>query len=384
MKRFQITVLLLSFVIGLNFFTFYSDSAFTKSWENKIAFRFIATLEASETVFISITQADPTETENQTTLEQATAVTTNGNSVEIHLENTTQAVKTVEMEVCDDDDYLTLSTCVTTDRTAGFLCRASESSNGCCSIYLFSRLLNGTIAEGSGPIFLLNYHVSEEAPLDECRNLDTENSVVTDPSGNPLEAIASPGEYCFSAESTLCEVAISPAEPEEVLSGESIAFSALTTGEGCNDPCYRWDVTGDSDATIDDSGVYMAGSSGGIDEVTVWDDCNDGSTTATAEVLVIEDSDYDGIPDDEEELCPQSNFEYTVTIDGCDTKVENQLFHNGCTMSDLIAQCEDKARNHGRFVVCVARLTIWWKIARLISWRRMGTVLRCAARADIP
>ena len=233
MKRFQIKVLLLSLVIGLSFFTFYSDSAFTESWEYNTTFPFSATPGETETVYISINQVNPTATENQNILEQAAYVTTNESPVEIHLENTTHAVKTVEMEVCDADDYLTLSTCVTTDRTAGFLCRASESSSGCCTIRLFSMFPNLTIAEGSGPIFLLNYQVSEEAPSGECRSIDTENSVVTDPDGTPLEAIVSPGEYCFSAELPSCEVAISPAEPDEVLSGDSIEFSAHTAGTGC-------------------------------------------------------------------------------------------------------------------------------------------------------
>ena len=74
-----------------------------------------------------------------------------------------------------------------------------------------------------------------------------------------------------------------------------------------NSPCYRWDVTGESDASIDD-GLYIAGSAGGTDVVTVIDDCND-YTTATADVMVIQDSDYDGIPDEEEEVCAESNFE---------------------------------------------------------------------------
>ena len=68
----------------------------------------------------SINQLNPNPTENQNILEQTASVTANESPVEIHLENTTHAVKTVEMEVCDVDDYLTLSTCVTTDRTAGF------------------------------------------------------------------------------------------------------------------------------------------------------------------------------------------------------------------------------------------------------------------------
>ena len=369
--------------IGLSFFTFYSDSAFTESGENNTTSPFSATPGETETVYISINQVNPTAPENQNILEQAAYVTTNESPLEIHLENTVHAVKTVEMEVCDEDDYLTLSTCVTTDRTAGFLCRASESSNGCCTIRLFPMFPNLTIAEGSGPIFLLNYNVSEEAPSDECRNIDTENSVVTDPDGTLLEAIVSPGEYCFSAEPASCEVTISPAVPDIVLSGDSIAFSGHTSGTGCEpSSCYMWDVTGESDATIDDTGWYVAGSAGGRDVVNFIDTCN-GYTTASAEVIVLQDSDRDGIPDVEDADCPESNFEATVTIDGCETTVENHLVDNGCTMSDLIAQCAAE-KNHGLFVFCVTRYTLEWKKDNLLSFRNMGSIIRCAARADLP
>jgi hypothetical protein len=377
-------VLLFSLVIGLSFFTFYSDSAFTESRNNKADTLSVALQETgTETVYISINQVNPTATENQTILEQAASVTTNESQVEIHLENTTLAVKTVQMEVCDVDDYLTLSSCVTTDRTAAFLCRAIESSTGCCTISLFSMLPTLTIAEGSGPIVLLNYQVSEEAPSGECRSLDTENSVVTDPSGTPLEAIVSPGEYCFSAAPVSCAVTISPEEPDEVLSGQTITFSAHSTGTDCDPTCYIWDVTGESDATINDTGLYSAGGIGGTDVVTLIDPCN-GDTTATAEVSVIQDSDYDGIPDEEEEVCAESNFDYSVFIDECDTTVENYLFDNGCTMSDRIAECAANEKNHGQFVFCVTRHTLRWKKEKLIDWRNMVSIIRCAARADLP
>jgi hypothetical protein len=99
---------------------------------------------------------------------------------------------------------------------------------------------------------------------------------------------------------------------------------------------------------------------------------------------VIQDSDNDGIPDEEEEVCAVSNFEYSVTIDGCDTTVENQLFDTGCTMSDLIAECAANAKNHGRFVFCVTRRTLEWKKDNLLTFRNMGSIIRCAARADLP
>lgn len=96
-----------------------------------------------------------------------------------------------------------------------------------------------------------------------------------------------------------------------------------------------------------------------------------------------EDSDGDGINDDVDQ-CQDSDANATIIIGGCNTGVENKLFDTGCKMSDLIAQCAANARNHGKFVSCVAGLTNGWKKSGLISGREKGTVQNCAARADIP
>lgn len=384
MKRFQMKAVWFSLVIGLSFFTFYSDSALSESRDNPTDYPLGQTLGDTETVYISINQVSPMGTAGQTTLEQASLAAGVESPVEIALENLNQAVKTVQMEICDEDDYLTLSTCATTDRTAAYLCRASESSTtGCCTVRLFSFLPNVSIAAGSGPIFVLNYLVSEEAPPGECRTIDTASSIVTDPDGSDLDAIVSPGEYCFSVESESCAVSIAPAGPDTVLSGETIQFTAHTTGTGCAEPSYSWEVTGESDATIDDTGLYCAGFGGGTDVITVVDTAND-YLSATAAVEVLLDSDLDGIPDDAEEDCPASNFELIVTIDGCETGVDNHLLPDGCTLSDQIASCAEEAPNHGRFVFCVTRRTLEWKRDNLITFRNMGAIIRCAAWADIP
>ena len=96
-----------------------------------------------------------------------------------------------------------------------------------------------------------------------------------------------------------------------------------------------------------------------------------------------QDSDGDGIPDDED-ACPESILTPTIVIDDCDSGVENMLFEDGCTMADLIAQCGDSASNHGAFVSCVAHLTNDWKHAGLISGQEKGTIQSCAAQSNIP
>jgi hypothetical protein len=73
-----------------------------------------------------------------------------------------------------------------------------------------------------------------------------------------------------------------------------------------------------------------------------------------------------------------------VVLDACDTGVSNTVFPSGCTISDLIASCAEGARNHGKFVSCVAHLTNDLKTAGTITGRQKGAIQSCAARADIP
>ncbi len=94
--------------------------------------------------------------------------------------------------------------------------------------------------------------------------------------------------------------------------------------------------------------------------------------------IVVQDSDSDGIPDDED-ACPESVLTATIIIDGCDSGVGNLLFEDGCTMADLIAECAEGAVNHGQFVSCVALLTIEWRNAGLINGQEMGSIESCAA-----
>jgi len=95
------------------------------------------------------------------------------------------------------------------------------------------------------------------------------------------------------------------------------------------------------------------------------------------------DKDKDGVCGNVDN-CPESNLEETIIIDGCDSKVKNQLLNDGCTISDLIAECADGAKNHGRFVSCVAHLTNDWKKDGLISGKDKGAIQSCAAKANIP
>jgi len=176
-----------------------------------------------------------------------------------------------------------------------------------------------------------------------------------------------------------CSVSISPATARIEILG-TIQFSGTTSGDDCTteSACYTWEITERAgvESTIDANGFYTAGNTEGTEIVTVTDTCNENISNA-ATVIVSSDSDDEG-------NCPDSNLEATITIGECDSGVENQPLGNGCTMSDLIAQCAESADNHGKFVRCVSHLTNDWKKEGLIRGKEKGAIQRCAARSDIP
>jgi len=95
------------------------------------------------------------------------------------------------------------------------------------------------------------------------------------------------------------------------------------------------------------------------------------------------DADRDGIPD-ADDLCPASDIRSSVMVGLCDTKVDNSLVENGCTMNDLITQCAENSKNHGKFVSCISHIINEWKKAGLISKQEKGTIQNCAAKAKVP
>jgi hypothetical protein len=205
-----------------------------------------------------------------------------------------------------------------------------------------------------------------------------------------------------------CFITIKP-KAIEVTPGETIQFKVAQGPAGfqlCGTTCYAWSVSGTSNGTITQTGLYTAGDKLGKDIVTVTDPCNN-NISASAEVTVIiqendTDVDGDGVPDAEDncpavpnpgqedtdgdgvgdvcDSCPDSILDKRVIIGSCDSGVINQLFDDGCTMSDLIAGCSIGAKNRGKFVSCVSHLTNDWKAAGLISGEGKGAIQRCVAK----
>jgi hypothetical protein len=98
--------------------------------------------------------------------------------------------------------------------------------------------------------------------------------------------------------------------------------------------------------------------------------------------LPLVDADGDGIADSQDS-CPGSNREAAVFIDGCETGIENKPLGNGCSMNDLIGQCLEGARNHGKFVSCITRLVNDWKKGGLIPKGKQVSINKCAAKTKI-
>ena len=95
------------------------------------------------------------------------------------------------------------------------------------------------------------------------------------------------------------------------------------------------------------------------------------------------DADGDNVLDGVD-TCPQSDIEATIIIDGCGSGVENQIFDDGCTMSDIIKQCAFGAIDHGEFVSCVSHITNNWKKDGLISGEEKSFIMSCAVQSSFP
>lgn len=95
------------------------------------------------------------------------------------------------------------------------------------------------------------------------------------------------------------------------------------------------------------------------------------------------DSDDDGLADDVD-ACPQSDLAASLVIDGCDTRVDNLLQADGCTLGDRIGLIALAVRNHGEFVSEVTRFTQQLVADGSIRPNQRGAIHACAARASIP
>jgi hypothetical protein len=103
------------------------------------------------------------------------------------------------------------------------------------------------------------------------------------------------------------------------------------------------------------------------------------------------DTDGDGVPDFELDgttpldQCPNTDLlASTVLIESCDTGIQNTAVNAvGCTLADLIDEiadtCADGAKNHGKYVSCMAHEMNILKRAKTISGKQKGKIQSCVA-----
>jgi hypothetical protein len=162
--------------------------------------------------------------------------------------------------------------------------------------------------------------------------------------------------------------------------GANLAYAATFNGE---QDVYFLRISADCDANgIEDDCDISCGPAGGRCDVA---GCGVGIDDDANEVLDLcdPDSDGDGVVD-AADSCPDSDLEPTVVIDGCDSGVGNQLFADGCTMTDLLSQCADEAVDNPAYVSCVAALLQGWKKDGLIVPGEQGAIRSCAAQTTFP
>lgn len=125
---------------------------------------------------------------------------------------------------------------------------------------------------------------------------------------------------------------------------------------------------------------YSSGNPGGVGGNTP--DSGDAYTLQVSLSQHVIDSDGDGVSDDDD-CQPNSDLNSTVMIEGCDSKTQNTLMTNGCTITDLVFYCADDQKNHGSFVSCVSALTNTLMKDGYISGSDKGAIQSCAARANV-
>ncbi len=120
------------------------------------------------------------------------------NAVTVSLDNPHIGIRGVQMNICDEGDYLTCTGCETTERTPDFLCATNEQEDGSCKMVIVS-LTGDSIETGTGAIFTVKYDVSEDALVGECRDINPERVIIVDENKQPLyiRSISIPGEFCF-------------------------------------------------------------------------------------------------------------------------------------------------------------------------------------------
>ncbi len=272
------------------------------------------------------------------------AVGSDGNRIEIILENPQNKVKGLSVEICDEGNLLAATGCESIGRAEEFDCSAYENlRSGCAKIVLFS--MGPLIVEGEGPVAVVSFKVSREASSGDCvrltpalgANSKTGRSAgaVSDENNKRLDAASYPGEFCFTGESAVDEsTTTSPATTTAASADSSPATTSIhpqsahptTIAGGTNINMDTSSVSGRIMPALDRSrlagvdqppegqiqqlpGTYDGGSAGESGTVQPARGLvSTGSTTTTASGQDVTEA---SVPDPVKE--PESSFRLTVS-----------------------------------------------------------------------
>jgi hypothetical protein len=99
-------------------------------------------------------------------------------------------------------------------------------------------------------------------------------------------------------------------------------------------------------------------------------------------LFVMTDRDADGLADDAD-ACPGSSNTF-VTIGACTTTVTDQIFTNGCSITDTLANLAAASSNHGAFVSDATQWLTTLRQAGVIDNKQRGEIVSCAAQSKLP
>ena len=117
------------------------------------------------------------------------------NLIDVSLDNPDQRIRGIQVEICDEDNFLSCTGCAVADRVSGFTCASNENKDGCYEILLFS--FSDIIEPGAGRIFSFTCDIAEDALGGECRNLTLGKMEVADENKQSLEVAVDSGQFCF-------------------------------------------------------------------------------------------------------------------------------------------------------------------------------------------
>lgn len=122
---------------------------------------------------------------------------TNANELLIQLGNEHDSVSYIQFELCDVDNYLVLEDVLTTARTKEFdVVQGKELDSGCAKIEAIPTSAK-VIEPGRGPVLVMHFRVSSDAPLTEHRKLTFKNIRIENSEGTSLAVTPVSGAFIF-------------------------------------------------------------------------------------------------------------------------------------------------------------------------------------------